>query len=712
MNKAKSVVKNAKATAITITILFGILIVLSGCSSEAASMKTNVKAVSGTLDLTDWDFDKDGAISLNGEWEFYWEELLQYDAFHGASQPDISGYIDVPRSWNKYKVNNTILSSNGYATYRLVIKTDINIGQDLALKLPRMFTAYAIWSDDKLLVVNGRVSKSKVDMIPQYRTEIVTLKPTNNEIELLVQISNYSHRSGGMLEKITLGTERQIINTREKQIALELFLFGCLAIIGLYHIVLFIFRRKNRTPLYFGAYCMMIAARTLFVGEIFITQLFPNFNWEIQHKIQTSAYYIGVPVFVMFLESVFPKEFPKLALKIAKTAGICFTAVVLFTPVRVFTVINPAYQLITLFMVITVIYAMISACVKKRSGALIVTAGGIFFLLTVINDMLFLSVPFNDYKLSFLRNILKTGNLSSAGLIALTFTQSIVLAMNTSKAYTHAEEVSEKLIVTDRQKNDLLATLEEKVRERTLELEQSNSELEKAYHELSLLEKARKHMLTNISHDLKTPMTLIQGYAEAILDGMFNTEEELKDYLKLIQNKVIGLSNLTDNLSELSRLESRQIILDIQTVSVRSVLARVDGKFRYDVEKTGVSFVVNVQDASDGLVEIDINKIDQVFSNLIYNALKYTSEGEIKISTFIQDNYTVFEISDTGTGISSEDLPHIFDRFYTASKSRNSSQKSSGIGLAIVKEIVEYHGGTVWAESKPDRGTSFFFRLG
>ncbi len=692
-------------------LLLAIPALMSACGSEPALSKAAPKAVGGILDLSDWDFEESGIVDLDGEWEFYWNDLVLSSDFNSGSYPQMSGYIDVPRSWNKYTIGDSQLSGHGYASYRLTIMTGENGARSLGLKLPRMFTSYSVWADDMLLASNGKVSDSINTAVPQYRPQIVTHKPEGNRIELIVHISNYSHRSGGMLEGIKLGTEGQIISTRERQLALELFLFGCLAIIGIYHIVLFIFRKKNLTPLYFGLYCLLIAVRTIFVGEIFITQLFPDFNWEIQHKIQTSMFYIGVPVFVMFLDSVFPEEFPKWPLKMAKVAGICFTSVVILTPVRIFTVVNPAYQLITFMLVLILLYTMVMACIRKRTGAAVITAGGFFFLLTVISDMLFLSTPFNDYSSTLLRSILKSGNLSSAGLIVLTFTQSIVLAMNTSKAYTQVEEVTEKLMVADRQKNELLATLEEKVRERTLELESSNTELEKAYHELSLLEKARKDMLTNISHDLKTPMTMIQGYSEAIIDGMFSTQREQREYLKLIQSKIATLSRLTDDLSELSRLESRRIKLDIQTVSISSVLARAESRFKYDIEKAGLSFSVNIHDAPEGSVDIDINRLDRVFSNLIYNAVKYTSEGGIKVSAFIEDDYAVFQVSDTGTGVMPEDLPYIFDRFYTASKSRSSSQNSSGLGLAIAKEIIEYHEGKIWAEGRPGDGSSFFFKL-
>lgn len=698
---------------IFIAVIIVHIFFLSGCSHYPVESRKAPIAFKGVLDLTNWDFEKNGLINLDGEWEFYREMLLHPDDFQGSIPLDKVSYIRVPGSWNKHESSGQKMSGSGYATYRLVIKTNQSNDKSLGLKIPRMFTSYSLWSSNELIASNGKPASNKEEYVPQYYPKVAILSSDNSTIQLIVQVSNFSHRSGGMLESIKLGTEEQIIKAREYQLALELFLFGCLIIMGIYHIVLFLFRRKNMSSLFFGVYCVLIAIRTLFVGEIFFIHLFPGFNWEIQHKIQTLSFYAGVPVFVMFVNSIFPDEYSKKALKLSQITGIFFSLLVLLTPVKVFTVFNPVYQLLTALLTASVAYAFILACKKSRQGAVLITLGGVFFLLTVINDMMFLSVPFNDYRLTFLRHIIRTGNLSSFGLIVLIFSQSTVLAMTNSKAFSQVEEMSEKLIIADKQKNELLASLEDKVRERTLELEQSNSELSKAYRELSLLESSRKRLLTNISHDLKTPMTLIQGYTEAILDNMIEDEEERKKYLKLIRSKVIGLTLMTNDLFELSQLESRQIKMDLQKISISTLFSKITAKYQYDIEHAGLSLKLDMQDAKDVVINIDINRIDRVFSNLIYNALRYTQEGQIAIKCSIYDiSKVLFEVSDTGSGISEDDLPFIFDRFYTASKSRNSSLKSSGLGLAIAKEIVEYHGGSIWVDSKLDHGSSFYFTVG
>jgi signal transduction histidine kinase len=384
---------------------------------------------------------------------------------------------------------------------------------------------------------------------------------------------------------------------------------------------------------------------------------------------------------------------------------------VLFTPARIFTHFNPLYQIITTILILFVVRAFILACARKHPGALLITITGVFLVITAINDILFLSIPFNDYDMTFLRHIIRTGNLSSSGLIVFIFAQSIVLAMNTSKAFFQVEEMSEKLKIADKQKDELLASLEAKVKERTLELEESNKRLKNAYQNLSLVENSRKRLLTNISHDFKTPITLIQGYIEAIVDGIIGNKDEQIKYLNLIHNKIISLTQMTNELFELSQLESRQTKLNLQKVSISNLMAKVESKYGYDVRSAGLDFKVDLLDSLSGFVNIDVNQIYRVFSNLIFNAIKFTREGSIILSCRLSQDNAIFEISDTGLGISNDDLPFIFDRFYIASKSRNSSLKSSGLGLAIAKEIIEYHGGSIWADSKHGCGSSFYFTI-
>lgn len=693
-------------------MLLVIIVTLSACTSSTTNPKKKPKSNNGTIDLTDWNFDSNGTLSLDGQWEFYWNERLDYDDYSKKStvhtKNDIT-YIEIPSSWNKHEIDDTVPSGNGYATYRLTIKLDDkNIDYQLGLKIPRVFTSYILWLDDTVVASAGEVSETKDTAQPQYTPKTVIFKPDGNIVQLTMQVSNFSHRSGGMLESIEIGTSSQITNARENHIALELFLFGCLLIMGIYHLVIFMFRKKDPTPLFFSIYCIFIATRTLFTGEIFITQMFPNFNWEIQHKIQTLSFYIGVPVFMMLIKSIFPKDMPNIAVRSSQVAGALFGLLVLFTPARIFTIFNPAFQFITGVLIVFVVYSLIKACINRRRGSALITIGGIIFVVTAINDILFLSVPFNDYNIPILSTIITTNNLTSIGLVVLLFTQSVVLAMNSSKAFIQVEEMSDELVVTNKQKDELLISLEDKVKERTLELKKTNDDLSKAYQELYLSEKSRSNMITNMSHDLKTPMTFIQGYLEAILDGMIEDEDKDK-YLRLMHDKILSIVDITNDLFDLCQLQSRQKGLNLQNISASDLVNNTQKKYKQDILNAGLTLKLEVDTSS--IINIDINQMDRVFSNLIYNAIKYAPNSVITLGCTNSDGCVIFKVSDTGPGISEKDLPFIFDRFYTGSKSRNTALHSSGLGLSIVIEIVEYHGGSIWAESKLGEGTTYYFKI-
>lgn len=246
---------------------------------------------------------EESVVLLDGQWEFFWNRLIDPGKVEAASSTE---YIEVPSSWNKY-IGNEKQSGYGYATYRLQFKAAENI--KLGLKIPRMFTAYKLWVNGELIATAGEVGKTREAMTPQYLPQVALFETQQGVSEILVQVSNFHHRSGGMLESIHLGGERQIVKLRDINLAGELIIFGSLICIGLYHLALFFFRKENISSLYFALFCILIGIRTLIVGERFFIYLFPDFSWEIAHKIQTLSFYLTVPLILMFFKSIYPQYF-------------------------------------------------------------------------------------------------------------------------------------------------------------------------------------------------------------------------------------------------------------------------------------------------------------------------------------------------------------------------------------------------------------------
>ncbi|MFK2826706.1 AAA family ATPase [Bacillus sp. B190/17] len=262
----------------------------------------------------------------------------------------------------------------------------------------------------------------------------------------------------------------------------------------------------------------------------------------------------------------------------------------------------------------------------------------------------------------------------------------------------------------------LYEQMEHTIEKRTAELHEVNLNLEKLNQRLEQAEQSRKHFLENISHDLRAPISSIKGYIEAVLDGVAATEEEKARYLTKGLERVHDLHLLIHDLFELSQLESGQMQFNMDFISLDRFMDHLYRKFEYEIKQQGLSFklVNHLQDREEKapMIEMDIEKIEQVFTNLIMNALNYTASGEISLS-FKKESHSdqvLIQIRDTGSGIPHSQLPYIFDRNYT-SQGPYSQKKGHGLGLSICREIITYHRGEIWAESVEGVGTSFFITL-
>jgi hypothetical protein len=194
---------------ITFIILFiPIFVLISAFTINYADTTNKPEAVNGTLDLTDWDWEQNGTIDLNGQWEFYWQELLTPEDFKAANVSKKKDFITLPGAWNKYKFNEEELSGDGYATYRLLINHPND--EILGIKIPRIFTSYNLWINSELIASAGKVGMDKNQMTPQYLPKIRYIKPGTDTIELVIQVTNFRHRSGGILESIQIGSASQI----------------------------------------------------------------------------------------------------------------------------------------------------------------------------------------------------------------------------------------------------------------------------------------------------------------------------------------------------------------------------------------------------------------------------------------------------------------------------------------------------------------------
>jgi len=226
-------------------------------------------------------------------------------------------------------------------------------------------------------------------------------------------------------------------------------------------------------------------------------------------------------------------------------------------------------------------------------------------------------------------------------------------------------------------------------------------------------EENRKELISNISHDLKTPITAIKGYVEGIRDGVADTPEKLEKYLSTISGKASDLDRLIDELFLFSKLDLKRLPFSFEHVDIHSYLEDCMEELRFDLEEKGISISFQPGSPEPTRVVADREKLKRTISNIIGNCVKYMNgeEKRIEIFTTAAPDQVTVEIRDNGPGIEPSAVPHIFERFYRAEHSRNISTGGSGLGLAIAKQIILEHGGNIWATSELGKGTSIFFTL-
>lgn len=225
---------------------------------------------------------------------------------------------------------------------------------------------------------------------------------------------------------------------------------------------------------------------------------------------------------------------------------------------------------------------------------------------------------------------------------------------------------------------------------------------------LAETEGMRQRLLGDVTHELKTPLTSIKGYMEGLQDGVLPATPET---FQLVHHEADRLQRLVQDLQELSRAEAGQIPLEIVTCSASQIAAPVLEKMRPQFREKGITLKAVVPDDLPP-IRADVDRASQVLTNLLGNALQYTSEGSVSLEMARRGNQLCFTIYDTGIGLDEKDLERIFQRFYRVDKSRSRTSGGSGIGLTIAKQLVEAQGGTIRAESAGSgKGSQFSFTL-
>ena len=420
---------------------------VGGCSG-AATAPIPPHVVRGTMDLGSWDFEKYGAVKLDGDWEFYWNRLLEPAQFHTGIPPLSDGYIPVPSVWTGLRIRGTKLPANGYATFRLMLISPRV--RNLHFLFPDMATAYRAYINGDLVSTNGVVAVDRAHYSPAKKYLLFGVESASTTNEIVVQVANFNYFKGGIWLSIETGDERSIVKDATDQRSLELFIIGILSITILYHFGLFVIRRKDRTPLVFSILCFMILLRTLSTGSYILLEIFPFTTWSMLIQVEYLMLIIPGPIAIHYIYLLFDRKFPGKLLVLLYSISGFFAASVIFTRPGFFTNFANVYEGFLAVQSLILAYYLIRLCLKKNILSIIILTGFLVVIATVFNDILYSKLLFNYF-----------GYLVPAGFITLIFSQSLALSIKFSGAFNEVEDLSRNL--------DL------KVQERTSELKATMS---------------------------------------------------------------------------------------------------------------------------------------------------------------------------------------------------------------------------------------------
>jgi class 3 adenylate cyclase len=419
------------------------LLFLIQCGSQK---EKEIMAANGVLDLRKVILEKQDNIPVRGDWEFYPREFLTSENIEYHT-PVVSFN---PSAWLTVDQNGESYSRNGFGTYRVkILLSQSYQGRDLALIIPEIASAYRLFLNNKLVVEQGEASQHYRDTKAFIKPRLLKFSGTE-EVDLIFHVSNFGYNDGGFWSALEIGLEEDINRIFYFGMIKEVFLFGSILIMGLYHVGFYFFRRSEKSILYFSIFCFLIAIRTIVTGNRIFLDIFPTIPWDLFYRLEYMSFYMAPAPFFLFVKSLYESLMLHRLNRLYILATFAFIPTTLF-PIYFFTQTVRYFQILTLIGVIYVFAIVIRATLNKKQGARLFLFGWIAMSAAVVYDIII--------DMLNIRSIY----ISSYGFIVFIFSQSLILSARFSKAFKAAEDLTEEL-------SSYKTSLEEKVEKRTKDI--------------------------------------------------------------------------------------------------------------------------------------------------------------------------------------------------------------------------------------------------
>lgn len=589
----------------------------------------------GELDLKDWDYRNHGIFGLDGQWEFYPNQLLM-----PGETSDNKGYIAVPGKWDGWQDRDgRAMSGKGYGTYRLVVK---NAPEGQMLAISKNYVRFA----DKLYIggveggQSGQTGISKEQYTPRNVPYVAYFPSQGNEIEILLQASNFDFKNGGIAESLSLGIGKEIQVKKSIQVGLELMGAIIPMISAMLIFCLYLWFHRNSLLLLFGVYFFFVAVSVITNGERLFLQFFPGMPFEPAFKIKTISVFITPALLFILSWRLFRGSGVRMLFLGSALFNFAYCVVIVIFPFRVYSYAQDIMYLgITLIYLVLIGYLLL-AYVRQQFGILDKRQFQLYFAAVWSHLLLDLNV------------ILSNENLTSAllnNMIFIFFLVAIALLLihQYVGAYSSMKQLTKQLQMADRMKDEFL-------------------------------------LIT--SHELNTPLNGIMNLSQALLKEPYkkSAEHEMKDKLRFIRNTAYRMSNMVNDIIDAARIKDGKLEVELKQVDLVACVSVVMEVFGFLAKGKNTQLTHRISPEARYVIA-DENRLIQVLYNSINYSLRHIQDGIVSIGSRREGHNILIHIASSGSG------PREVNDAIIGEEPE--ADNSFALGLSIATELTELMGG-------------------
>ncbi|MBW7475476.1 response regulator [Paenibacillus oenotherae] len=618
----------------------------------------------GVMNLRDWDFAADGAVRLEGEWEFYRNQLLTPEDFRSSAElpdsPERARLVHLPGAWNRYIAADGQPQSFGYATFRMVVQVAHDAETIYGIRTTNIRMANQTFINGQAAGSSGVPGKSAHEGEQSNVPYVGFVSTSGDRIEIIVQVANYSYDTGGIIYPLVFGDQYAIMSDRETALFGDYITIAGLLIFGCFFFVLYRLRTQERSLLYLALFCFTALVYTLTHGEKLLDAVIGGIDYGFMMKLQMISSVLVYYNLFRYVDISVPNIAGKIFARFTDALMVLMLGLVIFMPAFMVSRYLLLFVGSALPFICCMMYILVKGVQRRSHDA-------VFLLLSVLSILIIIGI-----NLMNVLGLLENQVIVSYEMFVFVIIQVLIVSRRFARSFREVEQLSKRLLTLDGLKDEFMA---------------------------------------NTSHELRTPLHGIVNIAESLLEGVAGKPNPVQaEQLTMIAATGKKLSSLINDILDFSKLRNGELQLQRGAVDLPSVAQSVLDVIQYLAIRKDIRFTRHWPDDLPPL-DTDEDRLRQILYNLLGNAVKFTRQGEIRISAEIGRDHVTVYVSDTGIGIEAGRFVDIFKAFDESGAAVHPGYSGTGLGLSIAKKLVELNGGSIGVQSEVGIGSTFRFSL-